>query len=266
MIGRTVLLGLLPGIAAFALFQRRRLTAVVSMGVFSLLLAAIYLLSHAPDVALTEAAIGAALVTFVYVLAIRKTGRLVVIADEAPGLLYREGERILGLEQAILEGFCRHLGFDLIIEFRPREEVEPALLRGEADIGAGGVVAETDERFFRTPPHLPTALFRLSPSQQKDGAVEALPVKPFPFRGYFADLLDAFRAGREETAILDLARFERISRLSLTGYDVERLPGWHAYHFLLSRDRERLHEQFVAYIESLKETGELEGLVRRYFS
>ena len=264
MIGRTVLLVLLPGIAAFALFQRRRLTAVVSMGVFSLLLAAVYLLSHAPDVALTEAAIGAALVTFVYVLAIRKTGRLVVIADEAPGLLYREGEKILGLEQSILEGFCRHLGFDLVIEFRPREEVEPALLRGEADIGAGGIVSGPDERFLRPPMHLPTALFRLSSATEKGGATEIRPVKPF--RGYFAELLDAFRVGREETAVLDLARFERISRLSLAGYDVERLPGRHAYQFLLSRERERLHKQFVAYIESLKETGELERLVRRYFS
>lgn len=265
MIGRTVLLVLLPVVAAFALLQRRRLTAVVSMGVFSLLLAAVYLFSYAPDVALTEAAIGAALVTFVYVLAIRKTGRITVIADEAPGLLYRDGERIVGLEQEILAGFCRHLGFDLVIEFRPREEVEPALLRGEADIGAGGIVSEADERFFQTPAHLPTALFHLFPTGEQPGA--AMEIRPPKlFSGYFADFLDAIRAGRGKAAILDLARFERISRLSLAGYDVKRLPGRHAYHFLVSRERERLYEQFVNYIESLKEEDTLKDLVRRYFS
>jgi uncharacterized MnhB-related membrane protein len=264
VIGRIVLLILLPVVAAFALLQRRRLTAVVGMGVFSLLLAAVYLLSHAPDVALTEAAIGAALITFVYVLAIRKTGRIVVVADEAPGLLYREGERIVGLEQEILAGFSRHLGFDLVVEFRPREEVEPTLLRGEADIGAGGIVSEGDARFFQTPPHLPTALFHLSPTGEKETPPEIRPAKIFS--GYFSDFLDRTRAGQGTAAILDLARFEQISRLTLSGYEVTRLPGRYAYRFLVSREREHLYEQLVSYMKSLKEEGTLEDFVRRYFS
>ena len=56
MIARTVLLLLLPIIAAVALTRRRRLACVIGMGLLSLVLAATYLLLHAPDVAVTEAA------------------------------------------------------------------------------------------------------------------------------------------------------------------------------------------------------------------
>ena len=264
MISRSVLLLLLPVIASFALFQRRRLVAVMGMAGVSLLLAAVYLFSHAPDVAVTEAAIGAALVTFVYVLAIRKTGRLLVVADEAPGLLHREGQQIIGLEQEILAGFCRHLGLDLAIQFLPREEVEATLLRGEADIGAGGIVLRDDERFFSTPEHLPTALFHIYPGDRTRRSLT--PPYERMFRGYFSDVLDAIRSGHEEVATLDLARFESVARLPLSGYTVERVAGTFFYTFLVRKDRETLYEQFVSYINRLKEQGELKRMVRRYFA
>ena len=58
MIARTTLLLLLPFVAAFSLTRKRRIVAVIGMGMFSLILAAVYLLLNAPDVAITEAAIG----------------------------------------------------------------------------------------------------------------------------------------------------------------------------------------------------------------
>jgi len=48
MIVLLVLLSLLPVLAAFALSRRRRFTAIVGMGLFSLILSAVYLLLHAP--------------------------------------------------------------------------------------------------------------------------------------------------------------------------------------------------------------------------
>ena len=137
MISRAVLLLLLPIIAGVSLFQRRRLAAVIGMGLFSLVLAATYLLHSAPDVAVTEAAIGAALVTVIYVLAIRRTGRLLVVGDEVPGLLALEGGEFVGLEVDILTGFARRLGLDLSIEIAPLGEVETILLRGDADLEIG---------------------------------------------------------------------------------------------------------------------------------
>lgn len=261
---RTILLLFLPLIAAFALSQRRRLAAIIGMGLFSLVLSAVYLLSHAPDVALTEAAIGAALVTFVYVLAIRKTGSLVVASDEVPGLLYREGANLVGLEHEILAGFARHLGLDLVVRFLPRADVQRALLRGEADIGAGGIVRTDDHRFLATPGHLPTALFRVL---RTDSEIATLSKRGEEgYGGYFSDVLEAVRAGEGSSYTLDLARFIALSRLDLSEYTVTRFEGSRSYTFLVAADRETLHRELVSYLDRLRESEELARMIERYFS
>lgn len=262
MTSQQALLVLLPFIAAFGLTRRRRLTAVIGMGMFSLTLSAVYLLLHAPDVAITEVAIGAALVTFIYVLAIRKTGRLVIVGDEAPGLLEREGDRITGLEQEILAGFARHLGLDLVVHFLPREEVEEALLRGEADIAAGGIVhVDAEDRLLKTQGHLPTGLFHLT----GEDAAEPKQAQETEWI-YFSDVLEAVRAQEKGAYTLDLARFIAVSRLGLSGYAVERLSSSFSYIFLLPPDREELHQRLSAHLDHLRQSGELGEMIRRYFS
>ena len=64
---------LLIGLAAGAIFVRSLGSAVILLGAVSLLVAVVFLLLAAPDVAITEAAIGSALTTLVYVLALRRT-------------------------------------------------------------------------------------------------------------------------------------------------------------------------------------------------
>jgi energy-converting hydrogenase B subunit D len=64
--------------AVFALYQKSLVAAVISAGVVSLLASIVYLLLAAPDVAMTEAAIGSALTTVVFLFAlarIRAAGR-----------------------------------------------------------------------------------------------------------------------------------------------------------------------------------------------
>ena len=260
MTSRTVLLLLLPVLAVFSLSQRRRLTAVMGMGLFSLVLAATYLFSHAPDVAITETAIGAALVTFTYVLAIRKTGRLVVACDEAPGLVSREGGRIIGLEQEILAGFARELGLDIVVRIVPRGDVGAALGRGEADIGGGGIIREVqDKAALITAGFLSSALYHVSrgdPHTPKHAAHEE----------YFEDTLEAIRDHRPLSITLDLARFLAASRLNLSDYDVERIDGDFSYCFLVSPDQPELLDQLNAYLDQLSSRGEMERMIGRYLS
>lgn len=59
------------GIAA--IFQRSLLSAVVMFGFLSLTVAYLFLRMDAPDVAMTEAAIGAGLTTVIFLIAIRRT-------------------------------------------------------------------------------------------------------------------------------------------------------------------------------------------------
>ncbi len=49
--------------------------SVILMAVFSLFSSLLFFVLHAPDVALTEAAVGAGISTFLYIWIIRKTGR-----------------------------------------------------------------------------------------------------------------------------------------------------------------------------------------------
>jgi len=257
---REALLLLLPALAIFSLSQRRRLTAVMGMGLFSLVLAATYLFAHAPDVAITETAIGAALVTFTYVLAIRKTGRLVVVCDEAPRLISREGEEIIGLEQEILAGFARKLGLDLVVRIVPRGDVGASLGRGEADIGAGGIITQMQHKAaLITTGFLPSALYRVSGGEMHD-------LKHRVHAEYFEDTLEAIREQRPLSVTLDLARFLAASRLNLSDYDVERIEGDFSYCFLVSPDQPELLTQMNAYLKDLSNSGEMKDLIKRYLS
>ncbi len=51
------------------------LFSVLSLGFLSLLASILFLLMNAPDVAITEAAVGAALTTVIYLFGIRRTER-----------------------------------------------------------------------------------------------------------------------------------------------------------------------------------------------
>ncbi len=74
--GMTVILLVMHIITAFLALQSRNLVAtVIFMAVFSLLSSLLFFHLHAPDVALTEAAVGAGISTFIYIWAIRKTDR-----------------------------------------------------------------------------------------------------------------------------------------------------------------------------------------------
>jgi len=66
---------ILIGAAIYAVIQKDLLYAVLATGVVSLVLSVFFYLLQAPDVAITEAAIGIALTTIIFVITIRNTSR-----------------------------------------------------------------------------------------------------------------------------------------------------------------------------------------------
>jgi energy-converting hydrogenase B subunit D len=70
-----LILALLLLLGFLALHFKDLISAVVSLAVFSLLSALLFYLLHAPDVAITEAAVGAGVATVIFVWAIRSTER-----------------------------------------------------------------------------------------------------------------------------------------------------------------------------------------------
>lgn len=63
------------GAAIAAIEMKDLVSAVVSLGVVGLLLSLEFYLLHAPDVAITQASVGAALAVAIFLLAIGKTRR-----------------------------------------------------------------------------------------------------------------------------------------------------------------------------------------------
>ena len=61
-----ILAAAMIGMAAVALFTAQRATAVLAAGLVSLFASVLFLLLSAPDVAMTEAAIGSGLTTFLF--------------------------------------------------------------------------------------------------------------------------------------------------------------------------------------------------------
>jgi uncharacterized MnhB-related membrane protein len=266
MIARSILLLLLPIVAGISLTQTRRLSAIIGMGLFSLILAAVYLLMRAPDVAITEATIGAALVTAIYVLAIRRTGKLVVVADEVPGLIAREGKDIVGLEYDILAGFAREIGLDLTVQFVPLRRVRWLIDHHEADMGAGGIIplASADDVLVPTPQHLATGVFAFD---SRDVTLEAHAIAP-DYEGYYSELLSHDRNGTLVTSArsLDLARVMALGRSGATLHGLGRLEGDYGYSFLIARKRTELQRDYAAYLNRLKASGQLDGIIGRHFA
>jgi len=66
---------LLVAAGAAAMLVRSLVSAAVLAGVASLLVSVLFLRMAAPDVAMTEAAIGAGLSTVIFLVAVRRTGK-----------------------------------------------------------------------------------------------------------------------------------------------------------------------------------------------
>ncbi len=70
-----VLLGLMLVSAVIALLVRDMLASVLLLGVFSMLSCLVFFLLHAPDVALTEAAVGTGVGTVILIWIVYRTER-----------------------------------------------------------------------------------------------------------------------------------------------------------------------------------------------
>lgn len=70
-----VFLVLILSASAFALFSRDLLYGAISLSAVSAIAALLFYLLHAPDLAITEAAVGSGVSTVIFIWAIRETSR-----------------------------------------------------------------------------------------------------------------------------------------------------------------------------------------------
>ncbi len=70
-----ILIVLMIGLAVLSIELKNLIAAVVAMGAVSLIISLLFLLLQAPDVAMAEASIGAALTMAIYIIGVRETER-----------------------------------------------------------------------------------------------------------------------------------------------------------------------------------------------
>lgn len=255
-------------VAVFALTRRRLLWGVLGVGTHSLVLAGLYLVLAAPDVALAQAAIGFGLVTFVYLLAIRHTGKLVVAACEAYPLLYSEGEEIRGLEWEILVRFARFLHRELELVWVPRAEIPRLLEAGEADLGAGGYLPRPGEKVLLSRPLVSTRLVTIRWGEGPLGAVAGDPGERWLPSGSpaFEDeetLVQAAEAGELGGAVVDLLRL-RSWLLRGTPQGAIQPVEETAFRLAVPPMEPEVHEALEAFLEDMERTGQWKALLERY--
>jgi uncharacterized MnhB-related membrane protein len=266
----TVALSILVfSLAVLALSRRRLLWGIAVLGVHSLVLAGLYFSLAAPDVALTEAAIGFGLVTFVYLLAIRRTGKIVIAAVACPPLLYPVGERAAGLVWDLLQLLSARTHRELELLWVERDEVRALLSSSEADLAAGDIVPSSREEGFPRVSFLPTRIVRVQWDDGSIGAIrgsreaELLPQrgKLFPRR---ETLLFALEKGELGGAIVNLLELRSLYlRGKLREAEVEPLEDT-AFSVLFAPDEIELVRTMGEIVDELRGRGGWGELVRRY--
>ena len=69
----TLTIVIIVAACAFAIFAKKLITSVIAMGAAGAVMALEFVMLHAPDVALAEAAVGAVITTVIFIVAIKKT-------------------------------------------------------------------------------------------------------------------------------------------------------------------------------------------------
>jgi len=100
-----------------------------------------YAYHMAPDVALTEAMIGALLTTYVYVLILRGMKVLRVGFVNTRLLFEKRPADYDGIEYVLLKNFCDSYGYKMDIkEFDDKDKLLKALKKEEIDVACGDVI------------------------------------------------------------------------------------------------------------------------------
>lgn len=276
------LLALTPLIAIVVLIQHRLLNAVIAMGVFSLIVSCIYFMLGAPDVAITEGAIGVAFVTFIYVIALSDQGKLKVVAEEVPRFLFREGGKIKGIDAEILLEFAHQLDLKLDIEFASRSESTIKIGTEEKEIVAGAFHPTERERddLMITHKYAQLDLVKVTREGVEGSTLPwgtVVDIKGADLPGKIRENLtvlptteELYRAYKKKkigTIVIDSIRLNKLlikkgDRL-FQEHKLEKI-GTISYFFGVGKNSQQIYRKLNGFIEKLNSTNAMESIREKY--
>ncbi|MCF7890149.1 DUF4040 domain-containing protein [Candidatus Bipolaricaulota bacterium] len=272
---------LLLGLSVAVLLQNRLLNAVILLGVFSLVSSVIYFWVGAPDVAVTEGAIGVAFVTFIYVLALSDQGKLHVIAEEVPPFLFQEKGELQGAELEILEGFAEKINLELEVEFVGHQELTSLIGGRRADVIAGayfpGFLAQEEishskgynqgqlAKIHRTPPGEGDIGILAETDLSEFTEISEEDLSRF---SSVDEMVTAYNEGRIRGFISDSGRMSAsLYRVNTTLRDKSEIVtlGELDYSFAVSSGEEELLDRLNDYLADLTRSGKIGELLSDHF-
>ncbi|HEW92873.1 MAG TPA: DUF4040 domain-containing protein [Thermotogaceae bacterium] len=156
-------------LALIVVLQNKPLKAIILSGAFSASAAITYFFIGAPDVAMAEASIGAVFTTFVYIVALKHSGKLRVGYIDQAGLIKRGAHGYEGVEYELLKLFSEDRAMSL--EMKKIDSFDSIEKLENFDIICGGMVESTFSgklRDFMLIPYLETNIFKTKKGEKLD--------------------------------------------------------------------------------------------------
>jgi len=156
-------------LAIAVILQNKPLKAVIISGAFSVSAAVAYFFVGAPDVAMAEASIGAVFTTFIYIVALKHSGRLRIMFVNVPGLMKKDIQGYEGVEYELLKLFAEDRVMDL--EIREIDSFDSLEHLEDFDILCGGITEKTVPKKLeelRIVPYLDTNIFSTRKGEKFD--------------------------------------------------------------------------------------------------
>ena len=217
-------------ILSIALFIEKNLkTSILFFGLFGTITSGAYLFMGAPDVSFASLALGAGFTTFVFLIAIKKTGRVRVKYIPTHYMIFgKQDDNLSGFEYELLKLFLTEQNLEAEFGILNPQEID----RKQTDIISGGIFN----------------IEKLKIDEKKWLKVEILETKIFQ---------------DSQSRKIDLVRMKKEILEHETPSEDFEYVGEAQYLFLIEHHRPELAEDLRQYIKELKQSGEFQEMVRR---
>lgn len=241
-------------LAIYIAVIQNHINALLAYGIFGAALSAVFFILNAPDVAIVEITVGAAFIFFIYLIAIKKVGKVKVYYVLTPYLVEKKQNKLTGFEYAVLNDFIESKGLDVeYIEVKKTQSFDA--LEKNGDILIGGHINSKDSEILYSDEFLPTKLISIGNPDKTS-------------YGYFIENLKVENDIEkiEKDFLVDLIRYKYLLYLGKTfeNNDIKETKT-SGYKVLFNSNNDFLREEFNEFIEELKkDKDKYEDFIRRY--
>lgn len=121
-------------LSVYLIFQHRLLNAIIAEGIVSSLSAALFFILKAPDIAITQVAIGSGFLTFLFIVAVKIREKIIVVYTEESVFSYLANGKHYGIAAEILEFFAQDEGMEIEYKKMDYKDAIKAIKNGDIDI------------------------------------------------------------------------------------------------------------------------------------